>query len=85
MALAVFSASMGRVTAPRARGLQGIEPTPKCFHIMEEIYHYRSAGERIQRDYLESRHHLALFFAVDEIVVVLHRNEGCEVVCDSVV
>lgn len=32
VALAVFSASesTGRVTAPRARGLHGMEPTPKC-------------------------------------------------------
>jgi hypothetical protein len=34
---------------------------------------------------LERREHLALLFAIYEIVVVLHRDEGCEVVVDRVV
>jgi hypothetical protein len=34
---------------------------------------------------LERREHLALLFAVDDVVVVLHRDEGCEVVVDGIV
>ena len=35
--------------------------------------------------YLQRGEHLALFFAVEQAVVVLHRNEGREVVRDRVV
>ena len=34
---------------------------------------------------LEGREHLALFFAIDQVVVVLHRDERSEIVGDSVV
>lgn len=35
--------------------------------------------------YLEGGDHLALLFAVDQAIVVLHRDEGREVVRDRVV
>ena len=35
--------------------------------------------------YLERGHHLALFFAVYQVVVVLHRNEGREAIIDRVI
>ena len=34
---------------------------------------------------LEGRHHLTLLLTVSEVVVVLHRDEGGEVVCDGIV
>ena len=37
------------------------------------------------RAYLERGEHLALLLAVDEVVVVLHRDEGRELVVDRVV
>ena len=50
----------------------------------------QSTGERGPRDgphaeVLEGREHLTLFLAVDEVVVVLHRDERSEIVCDGVV
>lgn len=39
-------------------------------------------GENVN---LQGGHHLAFFFAVDEIVVVLHRDERGEFVGDGVV
>lgn len=38
-----------------------------------------------QPAYLERRVHLTLLFTVNEIIVILHRYKGCEVVVDSVV
>ena len=35
--------------------------------------------------YLQSWEHLALLFAVEQVVVVLHRDEGREIVVDGVV
>ena len=35
--------------------------------------------------YLECREHLALLFSVDEAVLVLHRDERCEVIVDGIV
>ena len=35
--------------------------------------------------YLESGEHLTLLLTVSEVVVVLHRDEGGEVVCDGIV
>ena len=34
---------------------------------------------------LERGHHLALLLAVEEVVVVLHRDEGCELVRNCVI
>ncbi len=35
--------------------------------------------------HLERGHHLALFFTVYEVIVVLHRNEGREAIIDRVI
>lgn len=37
------------------------------------------------RKYLESRHHLALFFAIGEIVVILHADEWGQLILNGVI
>ncbi len=72
-----------RVSSPRARGDQGIEPTPNIWEMTQ--CEMQSCRERTRGADLERRKHLALLFAVEQTVVVLHGDEGCEVVRDGVV
>ncbi len=39
----------------------------------------------MQQTYLECGEHLTLFFTINQAVMVLHRDERGEVVCDCVV
>jgi hypothetical protein len=44
----------------------------------------RNTAQRRRED-LERRHHLPLLLAVNEVVMVLHRDERREVVCDGII
>jgi formate dehydrogenase assembly factor FdhD len=68
-----------------------MEPTPKCWY-KEKKGLRRGVGawmgmERLYQNlpHLERGHHLALFFAVDQAVLVLHRNEGRKAIVDRVI
>ena len=77
----VFCTAWGRVRRPRARGDQGIAPTPKSY-----IRWISILCDFEQREpYLQRREHLSLFLTVDEVVVVLHGNERGQLVIDSIV
>lgn len=73
----------GRVSRPRASGDQGIEPTPKSCGVS----FVSAIGTREQelRADLQCREHLTLLLAIDEVVMVLHRDERRELVVDCVV
>lgn len=69
-----------------------MEPTPKYYSpenasnlkVTESNLWCRNSEMKRATD-LESRHHLSLFLAVQDIVVILHRDERREVVFDGVV
>ncbi len=80
----------GRVKAPRASGDHGIEPTPKSWEKKIRIEKRLCGGGRglpygRMFAYLERGHHLALFLAVDQIVMVLHRDKGRQAIVDGVI
>ena len=57
-----------------------MEPTPYCWGGGE----WEGGGIREEGWYLERWEHLALLFAVDEAVVVLHRDERRKLILDRV-
>ena len=72
----------GLQRSPRAIGDQGMEATLNHWG----RYHIRASVNGADTGiYIESREHLTFFFTVDEVVMVLHWYEGCELVVDSVV
>jgi hypothetical protein len=72
--------SSGRVSAPRARGDQGIAPTPKCCRISVRIHcNYFEINPCLQR-----RKHLTLFLPINQIVMVLHRYKRSQVIGDGI-
>jgi hypothetical protein len=79
----------GRVKAPRASGDHGIEPTPKSWGKREGLRRGCAEGRGLPYGrmfaYLERGHHLALFLAVDQIVMVLHRDKGRQAIVDGVI
>ena len=71
----------GLQRSPRAIGDQGMEATLN--HCEVEI---RADVNRTHPGtYIEGREHLAFFFTVDEVVMILHWYEGCKLVVDGVV
>ena len=84
----------GRARSPRPSGEYGVAPTPNICPAAAGRRNQQSArggeGEGEGREgegtrYLERGEHLALLLAVDEAVVVLHRDEGREPVRQRVV
>lgn len=61
--------------------------------MLDISYRIREKGKGVYREsrgmnvcmYLESRHHFSLFFSVCEGIVVLHADEGRELIIDRVV
>ena len=76
----VVSPARGRASSPRASGDQGMEPTPRCF-----LKASGWAGTIKIQVNLEGGKHLPFLLAVEKVVVVLHRDERCELVIDGVV
>lgn len=60
-----------------------MQPTPKCYR--EVMIVVMSSAKMARQTDLESRKHLPLFLPINEVVVVLHGYEGCEVVVYCVV
>lgn len=71
----------GLQRSPRATGDQGIEPTLNHYGTMIRAGVNGAHAET----YIEGWEHLAFFFTVDEVVVILHWYERCEFVVDGVV
>ena len=59
--LRIVSSDSGRVRRPRPRGDQGMEPTPKCWQVMNQLMVYRIK----ERANLEGREHFTFLFAVN--------------------
>jgi len=59
-----------------------MEPTPKCYK-----NRFQNCAQSIvsKRTNAESRHHLALLLSVNEIVMILHRDKGRQLVGDRIV
>ena len=79
----VVSSPTGRVSNPRPSGDQGIDPTPNICGLWVGTQGERARGKRIAD--LERGEHLTLLLAVEETVVVLHRDERGEAKGDRVV
>lgn len=77
----IVTSVKGLQRIPRATGDQGIEPTLNHYGTMIRASVSRAYAET----YLEGWEHLAFFFSVDEVVVILHWYERCEFVVDGVV
>lgn len=76
--------SSGRVSRPRARGDQGMLPTPNIYY-MTSSSEMVTADRRARPTNLECREHFALLLTINEVVVILHRDEGRELVLDRIV
>ena len=74
----------GRHNKPRPSGDHGIADTPKYCNITQNACLNEDGGKEAT-NYLQCRNHFSLFLSVDETVMVLHRDERCEIVGDSVV
>jgi len=64
----IVTSVKGLQRIPRATGDQGIEPTLNHYGTMIRASVSRAYAET----YLEGWEHLAFFFSVDEVVVILH-------------
>jgi hypothetical protein len=71
----------GRVKMPRARGDQGMAPTPNSY--IEALICLKEPTQRTTS--LEGGEHLPFLLAIYEVVVVLHGDERSQLVVDSVV
>ena len=67
-------AACDRVRPPRASGDQGIDPTPKCCSY-NTVTLCKMSILKIQ--YLKRRNHFTLFLSVNEIIMILYRDEWC--------
>ena len=80
----VVLSERGRVRRPRPRGDHGMEPTPNAFmnSSVNRVGKYRTQRGKTC---LQGWEHFALFFTIDQAIMILHRDERGQFVLNGIV